>query len=274
MGPIFFFVSVLSLTSLVNSMIITSVLGGPKKYKTASFDLLPFPLVWSVPNKLQFAFRGYQTFRRPFFNVNMATPVSLPLDFLPPRPEYSSDTAEYASPTEETTDLAPDQSEAEDTISQIPDQKKEYVGYDSDSNIPRPYTGKAQVSSFIDNGQFVHANSGTNSASQDAAFGDDTDRRVNGGPPDTLNRRFGKIDGKIKKGKTVALLGAMKKKGKTVALGYETLGEPNKQHNPIKTHNMHPDSMPWGMDYEGWQKYYTTFQVTFIHRHLVMFFNA
>src|ERR1700689_5091264 len=46
MGPIFLFVSILSLTSLVNSMIITSVLGGPKKYKTVSFDLLPFPLAW------------------------------------------------------------------------------------------------------------------------------------------------------------------------------------------------------------------------------------
>lgn len=266
MGPIFLFVSILSLTSLVNSMIITSVLGGPKKYKTVSFDFLPFPLVWSSRNKWQFAVRGHHTLRRPFFNVNMATPVTLPLDFLPPPPQYSSDTAEYASPSEESTDLAPDQSETEDTV--IPDQKKEYVGYDSNSNIPRPYTGKAQVSSFIDNGQFVHANSGTNSASQDAAFGDDTDRRVNGGPPDTLTRRFDKIKKikTLKKGKTVALLGSLKKKGKTIALGYETLGEPSKLNNPIKTHNMHPDSMPWGMDYDGWQKYYTTFQVMSVHR--------
>lgn len=68
----------------VDCMIITSVVAGPKKYNTVSFDLFPLPLAFAVPNKLQMAYRGHYTFRRPFFNLQSSMPVALPMDFLPP----------------------------------------------------------------------------------------------------------------------------------------------------------------------------------------------
>lgn len=223
-----------------NSMIITSVFAGPKKYKTVTFDLFPFPLSYSVPNKKQFAYRGHYTLKRPNFNVDMSMPVTIPLNFDHVQPtigfnqdgdhEYSehgnsehSEDSYSENNHEENTNYGGNYETSEsneeydqnpniedsniehsnvesDSMSEgmysnkIPPSREKlpayilngeneikspsdtgrnhqgidhslpnlskYAGYESKGpDEPRPYTGKAQVSSFIDNGQFVNAHS-------------------------------------------------------------------------------------------------------------------
>lgn len=257
------------LPHLTDTMIITSVLAGPKKYKTVSFDFLPIPLSYSVPNKLQFAYRGHYTFARPHFDVNMAMPVTLPMNFLPPPPPQEDEYV-HEAPVSEGDEEATYTAEADGEhgegpaiqdapVEGVSDHPKnhdnnKYEGYETnapstissgDSQPQRPYTGKAQVSSFIDNGQFVNAHDAVasrtvNSATRepsDAAFGDEL-------PPVSAERR------------------TLLKDGKTISLGYETKGDAPKK-DPITVHNRHPDSLPWGMtDYTDLQKYYTTFTFT------------
>ena len=253
-------------------MIITSVFAGPKKYKTVSFDFLPIPLTYSVPNKFQFAYRGHYTFRRPNFNVNMAVPVTLPMNFIPPppepEPEYGHEAASEGD--EESTYAAEADGEHQehpiDDATGVSDHPKQLLHPDagldakqpaSDSGTQRPYTGKAQVSSFIDNGQFVNAHNAVltrtlgTSNTEDAAFGDE----LPPSPPLHPDRR------------------SLLKDGKTVSLGYETKGHPLKT-DPITAHNRHPDSLPWGMtDYTDLQKYYTTFTFTDQFRHPSTFYE-
>ena len=215
-------------------MIITSVFAGPKKYKTVTFDLFPFPLSYAVPNNKQFAYRGHYTFKRPNFNVDLAMPVTIPLNFdhVTPNIGFNNDAnQEYSNEeqsehsyeennedsysnsnthAEEEYNIDNSNAEADSAYSSMdantdsnmyklpPSREKlpayilngendikspmtdvgvgvgsnnnqnaetvlpnanKYAGYDSDANEPRPYTGKAQVSSFIDNGQFVNAHS-------------------------------------------------------------------------------------------------------------------
>lgn len=266
LGPIAVTVLLLHLTE---SMIITSVLAGPKKYKTVSFDFLPIPLSYSVPNKFQFAYRGHYTFARPHFDVNMAMPVTLPMNFIPPPPPQHEDEYHNEAPPHEGDEEATYTAEADgehgegpniqdvpvDGVSEHPKnpENNKYEGYESntpssgspESQAQRPYTGKAQVSSFIDNGQFVNAHDAVatrnvNSAATeagDAAFGDEL-------PPISPERR------------------TLLKDGKTISLGYETKGDAPKT-DPITVHNRNPDSLPWEMtDLTELQKYYTTFTFT------------
>lgn len=256
-------------------MIITSVFAGPKKYKTVSFDFLPIPLTYSVPNKFQFAYRGHYAFKRPNFNVNMAVPVTLPMNFIPPppepEPEYGHEAAGSEGDEEATYAAETDGENQEHSIDDatgVADHPKlhqegsKYAGYDGKQSVPdlgpqRPYTGKAQVSSFIDNGQFVNAHNAVltrtlgSSSTEDAAFGDE----LPPSPPLHPDRR------------------SLLKDGKTVSLGYETKGHGLKT-DPITLHNRHPDSLPWGMtDYTDLQKYYTTFTFTDQFRHPATFYE-
>lgn len=271
------------ITPSVISMIITSVFAGPKKYKSITFDLFPLPFSYAVPNKMQFAYRGHYTFRRPNFNINMAVPVALPLNFHPvntgPNDINLNDgvndayqnaaSDEENEPTHAVEDEQPaeEASETEGHHSTPP----KFTGYenqepagDGNGRLPTPYTGKAQVSSFIDNGQFVNAHSPVSSSKtvsgagaatvmEDAAFGDEggdtsySDERSSVGP---LGFRERHQD--IRR----------KGKGKTISLGYEELGQMPTAH-PYTVHARHPDSLPWGMtDYEDIHKYYSTFQFT------------
>ena len=229
----------------------------------------------------------------------MNTPVTIPLDFNPPvtsidSHKYESDGAEYTAATEnDSTDetagetMGEQQTPSHDDQSmnmnmnldsqsmELQKQPDKYLGYDSSqsSSTPRPYTGKAQVSSFIDNGQFINAHSPVAAvktgspvmpvnpfSARDVVFGDEiggfksrgdtsslfphlTDFSSLFPSTDVFSRRFGLS------------------KGKTISLGYDILGEAPKK-DPVTLHNRHPDSMPWNMDYEGLQKYYTTFQFT------------
>ena len=255
----------------VDSMIITSVIAGPKKYNTVSFDLLPFPLAFSLPHKLQLAYRGHYTFRRPLFHVQSSMPVVLPMDFMPPPYAQSSPAAEdpyNAESTEEGEEQDPaleSNSSPGDPApvgeADVPSSGSEAaVALPLDPSVgaspsPRPYTGKAQVSSFIDNGQFVNAN--TKSLLQDAAFGDDQDNQS--------DERSGHLNpppvapsSEELKRRTIL---HKHHPGKMLSLGYEHKGE-EVRSDPIAVHNRHPDSMPWGFSYEDMQKYYTTFQFT------------
>lgn len=254
---------VIVLPSFTDCMIITSVIGGPKKYNTVSFDLFPIPLAFAVPNKLQLAYRGHYTFRRPLFNIQSSMPVALPMDFFPPSYAAPSQEDPYnAEPTEEE--------EQQDTaLESNTDPSEEPVIADENGDIlsnsvpavklaapslppaaPRPYTGKAQVSSFIDNGQFVNANT---KSVQDAAFGDEADNQS--------DERLGRVSPPFDPATEVDRRTILKDKGKTVSMGYEHKFEPIRK-DPIAVHNRHPDSMPWGFSYDEMQKYYTTFQFT------------
>lgn len=302
-------------------MIITSVLAGPKKYKTATLDFLPFPLVWSTGNKFQFAYRGHKTFNRPFFNVNMNTPVEIPLDFGPPTPgivdglKYQTEEYTAASENEGSADETGGESAGEqenptqedqsmnmnmNLDSQAMDVQKQhekYTGHDAShsSSTPRPYTGKAQVSSFIDNGQFVNAhnqvpavkpgnqNQGAMThqqfgehAPRDAVFSDEANTAYNLARRDIPHLPFSSMFPSMRSLPRMPDFSSLfniaphdqfsrrlgfSKPGKTISLGYDIFGEPpSKDHATL--HNRHPDSMPWAMGYEGLQKYYNTFTFT------------
>lgn len=246
-------------------MIITSVIAGPKKYNTVSFDLLPIPLAFSLPNKLQLAYRGHYTFRRPLFNIQSSMPVALPMDFYPP--SYSTspshDDPYSAEPSEEEEQQDPalesNNESSEDPV--IPDENSDIPSNSEPamklvlpspaSPSPRPYTGKAQVSSFIDNGQFVNANT---KSVQDAAFGDEADNQS--------DERSGRANPPFAPSPDADRRTILKKdKGKTISMGYEHKGDEIRK-DPIAVHNRHPDSMPWNFGYDEMQKYYTTFQFT------------
>lgn len=235
---------------IVDAMIITSVYGGRKKFKTIAFDMLPFlpPIAFEQPNKLQFAYRGHYTIKPPNLNFKLNIPVPLPItpfngmhfSFEKPQDNYetagtSSDQFDHPDTSEEV--YAPQF----DTANNL-DSAPAYIrngghqqvvpsndGYETKSDAPpRPYTGKAQVSSFIDNGQFVTA-----SRDGDAMFSDQPD--------------VPEVPGDIRR-------------TKTIQLGYEKVKPPTPSY--LTAHAAHPDSLPWGLGYEDLQKYYTTFQFT------------
>ena len=292
----------------------TSVLAGPKKYKTATFDFFPFPLIWSTGNKFQFAFRGHHKFTRPYYNVNMNTPVEIPLDFNPPTPGINDgankyETAEYTAASENDGDETGSESTGEQETPTQDDQSmnmnmnsepmavqtQQYAGYNdgqSSSPTPRPYTGKAQVSSFIDNGQFVNAHNAIPAVKasppnaminqqfvqqpRDASFGDETDISSYAQRRDLPRASFSPLFSSIHSLPQIPDFSGLfnipsndqfsrrlgiTKPGKTISFGYDILGEA-KQEDHIKNHNRHPDSTPWAMDYPGLQKYYNTFTFT------------
>ena len=260
-------------TPIVQSMILTSVYGGRKKFKTIAFDFLPFlpPFAYETPNKLAFSYNGHHTFRPPNINFKLDIPVPLPvtpfngLSFAPAPSHFDNynqaqdayeaqpsnlDDNEQVSEAQESEEQdtyeEPNESEAETSNSET----NNLPAYIKNGNInpdggsasmsdgavskpidnPRPYTGKAQVSSFIDNGQFVTAT------------------KHNGGEADGMfsDHRNGQTD---------------IRRTKTLQLGYEN-PPPAKTPSYITAHARHPDSLPWAMGYEDLQKYYTTFQFT------------
>ncbi|KAI1291938.1 hypothetical protein HDE_07513 [Halotydeus destructor] len=247
--------------NLIQSMIMTSVYGGRKKFKTISFDFLPFlpPLVYEKPHKLAFAYRGHYTIKPPNFKfkLNIPVPAGMVRAVSPSQSHY--DTNQYADeqydhydtqPTNEEEQREPseeDNEEEDQSPEQSQDSMESYPAYirngghnhksgpppppsqslDKEGD-PRPYTGKAQVSSFIDNGQFVTATKDN----MDAAFSDQ--------PDDEADIR----------------------RTKTIPLGYSRLRDPPKPPTYFQTVASHPDSLPYGMGYTDLQKYYTTFQFT------------
>ena len=278
----------------VLSMIITSVFAGPKKYKSITFDLFPIPLSYAVKNKNQFAYRGHYTLRRPNFNVNMAVPVSLPLNFNPVQTgendvvaNLNDDGYQNAASDEENQPIhaleedQPVEEVSESDGHQSSPEPVKYPEYEvqggEGERQPTPYTGKAQVSSFIDNGQFVNAHSpvptnrpapGTESVMEDEAFGDGevsdsnySDERS--GIVMGFAERLGGHPDIRRKSEIIPIpIPIPVSKGKTISLGYEEFGQ-KPTHHPLTVHARHPDSLPWGMtDMEDIHKYYSTFQFT------------
>jgi len=181
--------------------------------------------------------------RRPYFNIKMNTPVTIPLDFSPPMSTANSGeyTAASENESEEEETVSPDEQNMDSQTMELQKQPDKYSGYDTSSSVTsRPYTGKAQVSSFIDNGQFINAKNG----------GPFYSLRRHSLPPndwpssDHLSRRI------------------LEEDGKTVSLGYRTKIMGIKSKDEASQHNRHPDSMPWGLNDQQMHNYYSSFSFT------------